>query len=70
MVKAGMVSKKHRTTRTFGENCELPADNLNPVAMLIQLHREAGGLAAAVAISYLEETREDRKQWRTGNLST
>ena len=43
---------------------DMPAAKLDPVAMLLKLHQEGGGLTAAVADSYLAEIREDRKQWR------
>lgn len=43
---------------------DVPADKPDPVALLRQLHREGGGLTAAVADCYLAEIREDRKQWR------
>ena len=67
MVKDDMASRKHRTTCTSGENPELPAGKLNPVEVLRQLHREGGGLTAAAAINYMEEIREDRRQWKTGS---
>jgi hypothetical protein len=36
----------------------------DPVTMLRQLHRDGGGLTAAVADSYLTEIREGRTHWR------
>ena len=43
---------------------EPPPPKADPVAMLRQLHRNGGGLTAAVADSYLTEIREDRTPWR------
>ncbi len=49
---------------------DLPADKPDPVDMLEQLHREGGGLTAAVADSSLAEMRVDRKRWRADGLLT
>ncbi len=68
MVKNAMAGRKPRTTCTSGENPELPAGKLNPVEVLRQLHREGGGRTAAAAINYMEEIREDRRQWKTGSM--
>lgn len=43
---------------------ETPTPTADPVAMLRQLHRDGGGLTAAVADSYLSEIREGRTEWR------
>ena len=68
MIADDMASRKQRTNCTSGENPELPANKLNPVEMLRQLHREGGGLTEAAAISCLEQIREDRKQGKTGDM--
>ena len=37
----------------------------DPEALLQRLHEAGGGLAAEEAAAYMEQVREDRKQWRS-----
>ena len=65
-----MDGRNSPTPCILNQKCQVAASKLTPVVMLEQLHRAGGGLTEIAAISYLEELREDRKQWRAADRST